>query len=95
MHVQSDNLARRASQDPVPPPSPHRVPAGEAYRHPYSGDRHEVPHRARFAVLEAPDEAAAPAPQEPEAHVNQRLQQIREISNRAIGSIDDLLQRTA
>jgi hypothetical protein len=45
-------------------------------------------------VLDVQDETMPP-PQEPETHVNERLQQIREITNRAIGSIDDLLQRTA
>lgn len=90
MHLQSD-LALRASQEPA---SPHRVPAEEAYRHPYDGDRRQTPRRAHLAVLDVQDETMPP-PQEPETHVNQRLQQIREMSTRAIGSIDDLLQRTA
>jgi hypothetical protein len=59
----------------------------ENYRHPYSA---EPPRRPRFAVLETPEPA-----EEPDTDVTERLQQIREISNRAIGSIDDLLQRTA
>ncbi len=92
MHLQSDSLARRAPQEASP--SSHRIPSGETYRHPYGGDRRETPIRASLAVLDAPAETMPP-PQEPETHVNQRLQQIREISNRAIGSIDDLLQRTA
>ncbi|MET8005600.1 hypothetical protein [Nonomuraea glycinis] len=91
MHLQSD-LARRASQEPAS--SPHRAPAEEAYRHPYGGDRRQTPRRARLAVIDVQDETMPP-PQEPETHVNERLQQIREISHRAIGSIDDLLQRTA
>ncbi|MEU4575704.1 hypothetical protein ACBI99_43275 [Nonomuraea sp. ATR24] len=59
------------------------------YRHPYSAD---PPRRPRFAVLEAPPELP---PEEPDTQVAERLQQIREISHRAIGSIDDLLKRTA
>jgi hypothetical protein len=90
MHLQPD-LARRASPEPA---SSHREPAEEAYRHPYGGDRRQTPRRARLAVIDVQDETTPP-PQEPETNVNLRLQQIREISNRAIGSIDDLLQRTA
>jgi hypothetical protein len=63
------------------------------YRHPYDADR-QLP-RPRLAADDFLDETAAPAPPEPELQVTARLWQIREISNRAIGSIDDLLKRTA
>jgi len=94
MPVHSDQRARRAPDDPVSVPPPRR-PTGETYRHPYGGDRHENPLRARLTAFDDPEESLVPPPQEPDTNVTQRLRQIREISNRAIGSIDDLLQRTA
>ncbi|TMR93859.1 hypothetical protein [Nonomuraea basaltis] len=61
-------------------------------RHPYS--LHEVPvqsaPRASSGTLDLPD--AVP---ETDVYVEQRLLGIREMSNQAIGSIDDLLQHTA
>ncbi|TMR23841.1 hypothetical protein ETD86_06725 [Nonomuraea turkmeniaca] len=61
-------------------------------RHPYA--LHEVPvqspPRASSGTLDLPD--ALP---ETDPFVEQRLLGIREMSNQAIGSIDDLLQHTA
>ncbi|MEV1176209.1 hypothetical protein [Nonomuraea sp. NPDC049784] len=58
-------------------------------RHPYG--LHEVPVQAPpRGTLDLPDTAA-----EPDVFVEQRLLGIREMSNQAIGSIDDLLQHTA
>ncbi|MFI6738303.1 hypothetical protein ACIBI9_35720 [Nonomuraea sp. NPDC050451] len=58
-------------------------------RHPYG--LHEVPvQSAPLGTLDLPD-----APGEPDEYVEQRLLGIREMSNQAIGSIDDLLQHTA
>ncbi|MGI5271252.1 hypothetical protein ACQEUU_19000 [Nonomuraea sp. CA-218870] len=63
------------------------------YRHPYDGDRQ--PPRPRLAVYDHLDDTAATEPTEADTQVTERLWQIREISNRAIGSIDDLLKHTA
>ncbi|MBE1593762.1 hypothetical protein ACFPOI_24110 [Nonomuraea angiospora] len=58
-------------------------------RHPYG--LHEVPvQSAPLGTLDLADPAA-----EPDEYVEQRLLGIREMSNQAIGSIDDLLQHTA
>ncbi|MEV6034558.1 hypothetical protein AB0L65_25615 [Nonomuraea sp. NPDC052116] len=58
-------------------------------RHPYG--LHEVPvQSAPLGTLDLPDTTA-----EPDEYVEQRLLGIREMSNQAIGSIDDLLQHTA
>jgi len=60
-----------------------------ARRHPYG--LHEVPVQAApRGTLDMPDATA-----EPDVFVEQRLLGIREMSNQAIGSIDDLLQHTA
>ncbi|WP_188193284.1 hypothetical protein [Nonomuraea sp. SYSU D8015] len=63
-------------------------------RHPYG--LHEVPvqspPRAGSGTLDLPEPAPVP---EPDVYVEQRLLGIRELSNQAIGSIDDLLQHTA
>ncbi|MEV4112780.1 hypothetical protein [Nonomuraea sp. NPDC049695] len=60
-----------------------------ARRHPYG--LHEVPVQAApRGTLDMPD-----ATDEPDVFVEQRLLGIREMSNQAIGSIDDLLQHTA
>ncbi|GAA3202712.1 hypothetical protein [Nonomuraea helvata] len=60
-----------------------------ARRHPYG--LHEVPVQAApRGTLDIPDAIA-----EPDEFVEQRLLGIREMSNQAIGSIDDLLQHTA
>ncbi|UBU17561.1 hypothetical protein [Nonomuraea gerenzanensis] len=58
-------------------------------RHPYG--LHEVPAQsAPRGTLDFPE----PPPEE-SVHVERRLLGIRELSNQAIGSIDDLLQHTA
>ncbi|MGI5291348.1 hypothetical protein ACQEVF_49685 [Nonomuraea polychroma] len=61
-------------------------------RHPYA--LHEVPvqspPRVSSGTRDVPD--ADPAT---DVYVEQRLRDIREMSNQAIGSIDDLLQHTA
>ncbi|WP_431906917.1 hypothetical protein [Nonomuraea jabiensis] len=58
-------------------------------RHPYG--LHEVPvQSAPLGTLELADSTT-----EPDEYVEQRLLGIREMSNQAIGSIDDLLQHTA
>ncbi|MFG1946818.1 hypothetical protein [Nonomuraea sp. NPDC048826] len=80
-----------ATQDPFGrSPAMHVHPD---YRHPYDGDRQ--PPRPRLAVYDHLDETAVPEQTEADTQVTERLWQIREISNRAIGSIDDLLKRTA
>ncbi|MCF6474709.1 hypothetical protein FAF44_40970 [Nonomuraea sp. MG754425] len=67
-------------------------------RHPYG--RHEIPVQTPpLGTLDFPGTALLPdtlpegLPEENE-HVEQRLLGIREMSNQAIGSIDDLLQHT-
>ncbi|MEW1846809.1 hypothetical protein AB0392_53415 [Nonomuraea angiospora] len=58
-------------------------------RHPYG--LHEVPvQSAPLGTLDLADPDT-----EPDEYVEQRLLGIREMSNQAIGSIDDLLQHTA
>ncbi|MEV0235508.1 hypothetical protein [Nonomuraea sp. NPDC050786] len=66
-----------------------------ARRHPYG--LHEVPVQAApRGTLDLPDAAPGPdVPDVPDVFVEQRLLGIREMSNQAIGSIDDLLQHTA
>ncbi|MFC4007274.1 hypothetical protein ACFOY2_08580 [Nonomuraea purpurea] len=60
-------------------------------RHPYS--LHEVPVQAApRGTLDFPAPDADP---ETDVFVEQRLLGIRELSNQAIGSIDDLLQHTS
>ncbi|GAA4918273.1 hypothetical protein HD597_005827 [Nonomuraea thailandensis] len=68
--------------------------ADHVRRHPYS--LHEVPAQsAPRGTLDFPGTAPLPeAPPEENVHVEQRLLGIRELSNQAIGSIDDLLQHT-
>jgi hypothetical protein len=56
-------------------------------RHPYL---HEIPVQSPPRALDLPEPAPAP-----DVYVEQRLLGIREMSNQAIGSIDDLLQHTA
>ncbi|KAB8189873.1 hypothetical protein FH608_038430 [Nonomuraea phyllanthi] len=64
-----------------------------ARRHPYG--RHEVPVQAApRGTRDLPDVVPADL-HEPDVFVEQRLLGIREMSNQAIGSIDDLLQHTA
>ncbi|TDD17922.1 hypothetical protein [Nonomuraea diastatica] len=64
---------------------------GHARRHPYG--LHEIPAQAGpHGTLAFPDTLP---PDEPDEYVEQRLLEIREMSNQAIGSIDDLLQHTA
>lgn len=61
-------------------------------RHPYG--LHEVPvQSAPLGTLELADTTVAA--DVPDEYVEQRLLGIREMSNQAIGSIDDLLQHTA
>ncbi|MGW0809345.1 hypothetical protein [Nonomuraea sp. NPDC002799] len=61
-----------------------------ARRHPYG--LHEVPVQAApRGTLDFPRTDLA---DEPDVYVEQRLLGIREMSNQAIGSIDDLLQHT-
>ncbi|WP_433444096.1 hypothetical protein [Nonomuraea sp. CA-141351] len=61
-------------------------------RHPYG--LHEVPVQAPpRGTLELAD--TTDVPDVPDVFVEQRLLGIREMSNQAIGSIDDLLQHTA
>ncbi|MFI7638014.1 hypothetical protein [Nonomuraea sp. NPDC049400] len=60
-----------------------------ARRHPYG--LHEVPVQAPpRGTLDLPGATAGP-----DVYVEQRLLGIREMSNQAIGSIDDLLQHIA
>ncbi|MGP4095534.1 hypothetical protein [Nonomuraea sp. KM90] len=77
--------------------------ADHVRRHPYG--LHDVPAQAApRGTLDFPD-AAPPAPADVhtdvhgdvhgDVFVEQRLLGIREMSNQAIGSIDDLLQHTA
>lgn len=62
-------------------------------RHPYG--IHEVPAQtAPLGTLDFPDTAPLAEPEEADEFVEQRLLGIREMSNQAIGSIDDLLQHT-
>ncbi|GAA3589750.1 hypothetical protein GCM10022419_085280 [Nonomuraea rosea] len=62
--------------------------SARARRHPYG--LHDVP--AQTAPLGSLDFPETPA--EPDVYVEERLLGIREMSNQAIGSIDDLLQHT-
>ncbi|MFG1695236.1 hypothetical protein [Nonomuraea sp. NPDC049309] len=74
------------------PSAPHTARTTYA-PHTYTGQHDHVqgdPFRGRFGT---PFEAAPPP--EADAFVEQRLLGIREMSNQAIGSIDDLLQHTA
>ncbi|MEO3792139.1 hypothetical protein ABGB14_18165 [Nonomuraea sp. B10E15] len=65
--------------------------AGHVRRHPYG--LHEIPAQAGPRdTLALPDTLPS---DEPDEYVEQRLLEIREMSNQAIGSIDDLLQHTA
>ncbi|MEO3868017.1 hypothetical protein ABGB18_04215 [Nonomuraea sp. B12E4] len=72
---------------------PRDTDTARARRHPYG--LHEVPVQAApRGTLDLPD-AVPGLPAEPDVYVEQRLLGIREMSNQAIGSIDDLLQHTA
>lgn len=65
--------------------------ADHVRRHPYG--IHEVPAQtAPRGTLDFPDTAPLAEPEEADEFVEQRLLGIREMSNQAIGSIDDLLQ---
>lgn len=93
MSVPSGEGARRAPE--------------ETYRHPYGGERprprlaiydarHDTPHDTRHDdVVTGTAATDLPEAHEPEERITERLWQIREMSARAIGSIDDLLKRTA
>ncbi|MEO3801678.1 hypothetical protein [Nonomuraea sp. B1E8] len=64
---------------------------GHVRRHPYG--LHEIPAQAGPRdTLVLPDPLHS---DEPDEYVERRLLEIREMSNQAIGSIDDLLQHTA
>ncbi|MEV0389127.1 hypothetical protein [Nonomuraea sp. NPDC050643] len=66
-------------------------------RHPYG--LHEIPvqspPRGTLDLPAAIPPAESTEPTEPDEYVERRLLGIREMSNQAIGSIDDLLQHTA
>ncbi|GAA2210851.1 hypothetical protein GCM10009850_063100 [Nonomuraea monospora] len=65
-----------------------REHADHVRRHPYS--LHDVPAQtAPRGTLDFPQ-----TPPDEDVYVEQRLLGIRELSNQAIGSIDDLLQHT-
>ncbi|MFC4120802.1 hypothetical protein [Nonomuraea zeae] len=76
------HLPARARRDTEP---------ARARRHPYGV--HDVPAQtAPRGTLDFPETIT---PAEPDVYVEERLLGIREMSNQAIGSIDDLLQHTA
>ncbi|MFI7701190.1 hypothetical protein [Nonomuraea sp. NPDC049480] len=83
---------RHESRDTGTAVHPHRP-----RRHPYG--LHEVPvqspPRTSSGTLDFPDAVPETDLPETDLYVEQRLLGIREMSNQAIGSIDDLLQHTA
>lgn len=74
----SPALVRRESHDPE---------RARARRHPYGP--HDIPVQA--APLGTLDFPATVAPDPADVYAEERLREIREMSNQAIGSIDDLL----